>query len=296
MIGAIKIGSATGTLLPHQRGIVWYYFALGCLAFVGAIAMGTILNSRSDRAAAQNSTFTRVTVQIMPDGGVAPPGEIPVVLAVLNATPGVASAAVLSDSDNSALVAPWLGTNMSARDLPFPVLIDVKLAAGAGLDLPNFRKRLLAAAPHAVVDAPPQRPGGIVAISSQTFPFAVLLLTGSALAFAISFVSLIRAHIAIHRRTLELLQLMGAKNARIAGLVTTGPVIATLIASLVGTAVAAGLFSLPEISERSGIRVNILGPGLSSMGLAWLAFIPVTAAIIAWLTGRSLAMSALRRF
>ena len=276
--------------------MVWYYFALGCMAFVAAIAMGSTLNSRNDRAAAQNSAFTRVTVQIMPAGAVAPPAEIPAALAVLNATPGVASAAVLSDSDNSALIAPWLGTSLSARDLPFPVLIDVKLAAGAGPDVPNLRRRLLAAAPHAVVDAPRQRPDGFVAIYSRSLPVAVLLLTGSALAFAISFASLIRAHIAIHQRTLELLLLMGTKNARIADLVTTGPVIGTLTASLVGTAVAAGLFSLPEIGQRSGIRVNILGPGLSSMELAWLAFIPVTAAIIVWLTGRLLAMSALRRF
>jgi cell division transport system permease protein len=296
MIGALKDSRTSGPLLPQPRGMIWYYFALGCLAFVAAIAIGTLLSSPSDMAGPQNRAFTRVTVQIMPDGAGAPPAEIPAALAVLNATPGIASAAVLSESDNSALVAPWLGTNLSARDLPFPILIDVKLTAGAGPDLPNLRKRLVAAAPHAVVDAPRQSRGGIVAFSSQSFSIAVLLLAGTTLAFAISFACLLRAQIVVHRKTLELLLLMGAKNARVVHLVTTRPVIATLIASLVGTAVAAGLFSLPEISERSGIRVNLLGPGLSSVELAWLAFIPVTAAIIVWLTGRLLTMSALRRF
>jgi cell division protein FtsX len=232
----------------------------------------------------------------MPDGATAPPAEIPAALAVLNATPGIDSAAVLSDMDNSALVAPWLGTDFAARDLPFPVLIDVKLAAGAGPDLPDLRKRLLAAAPHAIVDSPRQTPGGIVATSSQSVATATLLLIATVLAFGISFACLVRAQIAVHGKTLELLLLMGAKHRRVADLVTRWPAIETLVASLVGTALAAGLFSLSAISERAGIRVNILVPGLSSVELAWLAFIPVTAAIIVWLTGRLLTMSALRRF
>jgi cell division transport system permease protein len=296
MIGAIRDGPPAGSLLPRQRGMIWYFFVQGCLAFIAAIAISTLLDSRSDIAGAQNRPFIRVTVQIMSDGAAPPPAEIPAALAVLNATPGIASAAVLSESDNFALVAPWLGTNLSPSDLPFPVLIDVKLAAGAGPDLPNLRKRLAAAAPHAVVDAPRQRPSGMISVSARSIWIALLLLAATALAFAISFASLLRAQIAVHRRTLELLLLMGARNARVVDLVTTGPVIATVIASLVGTAVGAGLFSLPEISERFGIHVNILVPELSLMKLAWLAFIPVAAAIIVWLTGRLLAMSALRRF
>jgi len=296
MTGRTRHGPATGPLIPQQRGAIWYYFVPGCLAFVAAIGIGNLLTARSDVAAEQNRAFSRVTVQIMPDGATAPPAEIPAALAVLNATPGIASAAVLSDTDNSALIAPWLGTNVSARDLPFPVLIDVKLAAGVGPDLSRLRKRLAAAAPHATVDAPRQRSGGIVATSSQSYSISVLLIAGTALAFAISCACLIKAHIAVHRKTLELLLLMGAKHRRVADLVTRWPAIETLVASLVGTALAAGLFSLSAISERAGIRVNILVPGLSSVELAWLAFIPVTAAIIVWLTGRLLTMSALRRF
>jgi hypothetical protein len=56
------------------------------------------------------------------------------------------------------------------------------------------------------------------------------------------------------------------------------------------------LFLLPQITERAGIRVNIPGSGLSLIQLAWLAFIPVTAAIIVGLAGRLLTILALRRF
>jgi cell division transport system permease protein len=296
MIGLMRNGSPAGTLFPEQQDSIWYYCALGCLAFIAALAIGSALDSRGGMDGAQNRPFGRVTVQIMPDGAVAPPAEIPAALKVLNATPGIASAAVLSDSDNSALVARWLGTNLSARDLPFPVLIDVKLASGAHPDLPRLQKRLAAAAPHAVVDAPRQNTAGATDISAQTLWIVVLFLGATIIAFTFSFASLVRAQIAAHRETLELLQLMGTRSARAAGLLTTRPVVTTLVASLVGTAVAAGVFSLPEFSERLGIGVNIPVPGLSLMASAWLAFIPVAAAIIAWSTGRLLAMSALRRF
>jgi cell division transport system permease protein len=185
---------------------------------------------------------------------------------------------------------------LSPRDLPFPVLIDVKLRPGAGPDLPALQKKLRAAAPHAVVDAPRQNPRGVDTVSAQLIWIALLLLSATTLAFTFSFASLIRAQIAVHRQTLELLQLIGAKSARVADLVATGPVAATVIASLIGTAAAAGLFLLPEISERFGIQVNIPVPIPSLMGLAWLAVIPVAAAAIAWPTGRLVAMSALRRF
>ena len=296
MIGFVRGGSPAGALFPEQQDTIWYYFALGCLAFIAALAIGTALDSRGNMDGAQNRPFGRVTVQIMPDGAAAPPAEIPAALKVLSATPGIASAAVLSDSDNSALVARWLGTNLSARDLPFPVLIDVKLASGARPDLSSLQKKLSAAAPHAVVDSPRQNTAAAMNISAQSLWIALLLLGATIIAFTFSFASLIRAQIAVHRDTLELLQLMGAKSARAAGLLTTRPVITALVASLVGTAVAAGLFSLPEMSERLGIGVNIPVPGLSPLAAAWLALIPLTAAIIAWLTGRLLAMSALRRF
>jgi len=295
MIGAIRDHTPAGRLFPRQQGRTWY-LALGCLAFIAAIALSTVLNSAGNLAGAQNRSFGRVTVQIMPDGDAAPPAEIPAALGVLNATPGISSAAVLSDSDNSALIAPWLGANLSARDVPFPVLIDVKLAPGAAPDLPRLQKKLTAAAPHAVVDAPRQNLRGAITSSAETTSIALLLLGTTALAFAFSFACLIHAQIAVHRDTVELLQLMGVSSTRVAALLTTGPVIGTIIASLVGTTVAAGLFSLPEISQRIGIRINLPVPELSLMGSAPLVFIPVTAAIIAWMTARLLAIPALRRF
>ena len=292
----MRIDPPAGLLFPLQRETIWYFISLGFLAFVATIALGATLDSRGNLAGAQNHPFGRVTVQIMPVGAAPPAAEIPAALKVLNATPGIASAAVLSDAENSALVAPWLGANLSPRDLPFPVLIDVKLAPGAGPNLPGLQKKLTAAAPHAVVETPRQNTGGIIGSSAQSIWIALLLLGAIAIAFTLSFACLIRSQMAIHRETAELLHLMGAQGTRVAALLTTGPVVVALIASLIGTAVAAGLFSLPEISEGYGIRVNIPVPGLSVMGSACLVLVPATAALIAWLTARSLVMPALRRF
>ncbi|MEM7544388.1 MAG: cell division protein FtsX [Pseudomonadota bacterium] len=79
------------------------------------------------------------------------PATIDGALGVLEVTPGVAVARVLSDDENRALLAPWLGEEADIAALPLPVLIDVTLS-GAGPDVEELKRQLALSAPGAIYD------------------------------------------------------------------------------------------------------------------------------------------------
>lgn len=278
-------------LLPMDPGIIWFCLTVGFLAFVAAVALGAILNARRDAVLWDSRVFGRLTVQIMPEGLDPPPAEIPAAIAVLKSLPGVVSADVMTKTDNLALVRPWLGQNSTLNSLPFPALIDVKLAPGAAPDIADVQKRLLASAPHAIID---DHRHWISELGSTTNPsswMAALLLCVSVSAYVSVFISATRSQISTHWNNVELIRLFGATDWRVAQLCGTQSVIPVALSSATGTALCAGLFALRMVWERAPAII----PPLSTADLPWLAFIPVAAAIIAWLTGHLLVISALRR-
>ncbi len=73
--------------------------------------------------------------------------ETDAALGVLRATPGIAHAAPLSESEMQSLVEPWLGKGALVAELPLPKLIDAAIVPGASVDLPGLAARLKQAAP-----------------------------------------------------------------------------------------------------------------------------------------------------
>ena len=62
--------------------------------------------------------------------------QIQAALDVLNATPGIAHAALISDTDTEALVEPWIGKNNLVAEIPLPRLIDATITPGEQVDIP----------------------------------------------------------------------------------------------------------------------------------------------------------------
>jgi cell division transport system permease protein len=271
-------------------GTILCVLTVGFLAFVAAFALGAILNARRDVVLWDSRVFGRLTVQIMPEGLDPPPAEIPAAIAVLKSLPGVVSADVMTKTDNLALVRPWLGQNSALDSLPFPALIDVTLAPGAAPDITDVQKRLLASAPHAIIDDHRQWISELWPTTNPSSWMAALLLCVSVFAFVSVFISATRTQISTHWNNVELIRLFGATDWRVAQLCGTQPVIPVVLSSAAGTALCAGLFALRMLLEKAPAII----PPLSAADLPWLAFIPVTAAIMAWLTGHLLVISALR--
>ncbi|HXJ02300.1 MAG TPA: hypothetical protein VNH44_13840, partial [Micropepsaceae bacterium] len=201
----------------------------------------------------------------------------------------------LSDADNLALVEPWLGHDAVIAALPFPRLIDVRLAPGATPDLGALQQRLKSAAPHAVLDDIGRWIGRLKTTASSVVLAALAILALIAMGTAATVAFATRAGLAAHHDIVQLLHLMGAKDRFIARAFEFHYFVAAGIAAACGAAFAALVFVAAGSLDQLGLStVSFLPPlGLPWQELPWLASIPAAAAIIAWATARVSVIAAL---
>ena len=62
-------------------------------------------------------------------------------MAALAAEPGVESATLVSEEEKARLLAPWLGADVQALDLPLPDLIGVATKPGGAQGRPSTSRR-----------------------------------------------------------------------------------------------------------------------------------------------------------
>lgn len=290
---AIPIGRS-GPILPRPRGRVLLGVAMVLIAFAASIAIGLMLAVRHNAALWEDHVSGRLTVQIMPEGTAPPPAEIASALALLRGTPGVVSADVMSASENAALVAPWMRSGETAAGLPFPALIDVKLNGGTTLDIQALKQRLLVSAPHALFDDPGRSIDAPTPLRAQTFWMAAVVLAVSALSFVLALAGMLRGWMAAQQHNVELLRLLGVSNMGIAGLIGRFSTAGVVLTAAAGSGLAASLFLLEAAGGKLAFLIPAPVPVVSPSDLPWLAFVPVTAAIITWVICHLLVWSALR--
>lgn len=292
MIRLLKFlfGSRTSDQIVPSHGIsAWLTFSaafsmafIAVFALVLALAVGRVAD-RWSLDLAQTAT-----VRI-----VAPMAEIDAqTAAALNAlltTPGVASAAVLDDAAQAALLAPWLGEDLPIDSLPLPKLIEVTII-GDGPDINNLKLRLAAEAPGALFDDHskwrlPLRDAAqhlrLVAVASlamvaMTIAIIVTLAANSALASSASIIKTLR--------------LIGATDSYIARAFVRRITFRTLSGAIFGTGIA--MVAMFLISGNGEVMTT-----LSFVGLEWaLALtIPIFAAVTAFFATRIAATRHLRR-
>src|SRR5205085_9004373 len=137
-------------------------------------------------------------------------------LRALRATPGVERAEPLDDKANAALLERWLGPGLAADELRLPRLIDLHVDPARALDPAALAKRLAAAAPSARLD---DHRGWLdrlfdVARAIELVAAAIVALVAGAAVTSIVFAT--RTGLAIHRATVELLHVIGARDTFLA--------------------------------------------------------------------------------
>ena len=282
-------------ILPREQGAVSLDLVIGVMAFLAALALGGVLIANRSAESWQAGLSGRLTVQILPQGQAPPENEVDAAVRLLQATPGVVYAGPLSDADNLALVEPWIGRDAVVAALPFPKLIDVRLAPGATPDIAGLERRLKAASPHAVLDDHRRWIGRLRTTANTVVlsAFTILALIAVATAATVAFAT--RAGLAAHREIVELLHLMGAQDRFIARAFEWHYFLAALIAGVCGAVLATAIFSAAGSLDQFGLAsVSFLPPlGLPLSELPWLALVPVAASIIAWATARASVIAAL---
>jgi len=202
---ALALGrDGSARYLPWTIGLKMFFAAL---AVAGMVAL--------ERVAATWQTGANAVVTVeLPAGSTLEMREA--ALETMRRTVGVASAELLSDAALADLLSPWLGANEVSKDLPLPVLIDVRIDEGELVDWGEAEARLHAAVPVASLETGMVWVERLVDFARLGQLLAAIVLTVVCGVAAMTVIFATRAGLAIHRETVELLHLLGASDAYLA--------------------------------------------------------------------------------
>ena len=215
MIRLIRAVPARRALPPFAGNAASWFAPLlvALMVYVASLAgIGLILVDETLRAS-ENLLSGRLTVQIPADASAA---RVETILAVLRQTPGVGSVHLLTPSETSRLLEPWLGSPVPLEELPVPRLIDVGLDPAAAIDMAKLRTQLASIVPEIRLDDYSPVVSGLRA---RTRPIQALLgaaIGGALLLVAALAVFATDAAVAARRSDIELLHLVGADDRQIA--------------------------------------------------------------------------------
>lgn len=214
-------------------------------------------------------------------------------LDVLRTAPGVRSVRLVEVEEQRALLAPWLGADISLDALPLPLVIEIE-ADRAALDRPALEARLAAEAPGAVFDdhaawrAPLVEAGRRLQLAAGAILAALGLVLAAALALAAG------AAVAAGAGTVETLRLVGARDGFIAGAFVRPLLRRAALAAGLGALLAAALLLL--LPSRAETQALAFSPRPEGWGWLSLAAPPLAAVAVAWAAAGLAARGALRRW
>ena len=216
-------------------------------------------------------------------------------LAAIRALPEVTRAEAVGRERLLTLLEPWLGGTDVSADMPLPRIIDVQLAPDAHVDTNALSERLSKVAPGIVVDDHAMWLSRLVRLirAVEGLASGVLVFMGLATVGTVVFTT--RTGLAIHQDVIEVLHLIGARDAYVARQFGQRALALGLRGGLIGLALAVPtLVGVGSLAER--LEAGLL-PDVSLAPLHWvaLAFLPLAVAGIATLTARLTVIRTLSR-
>lgn len=213
------------------------------------------------------------------------------ILAVLSATPGIASSRILTDAEQRALLEPWFGPDLPIETLPIPRLIEI-VEGTPGYDGEGLRQRLAAEAPGAVLDDHMRwrRPLAEAASRIRLLGVLSIALIGAAMAAMITLAA--NAALAANAEVIRVLRLVGAKDNYIARAFVRRFTLRTLTGAAIGAVAGlSGVALLPSADAAGGF---LTGLGFTGASWLWPLILPPLAAVVAFLATRRAAFAKLR--
>ena len=137
---------------------------------------------------------------------------------------------------------PWLGELSQINELPIPKLVDVKLDKSVPFSLDMFKTELNAIAPYAQVDSHRIWLSNLIDIAGGIQKTILIILTLLILTTAFTVIYTTRSGLLVQSGTLNLLQMMGAKDFTIAFNVAFHAFWKSFLGGIIGF-----LFSLPVV-------------------------------------------------
>lgn len=271
----------------------------GGLAFVMAVlcvfaCLTALAALAGDRAATGWTAQLRgsATVIVRPKGAESPDAAAARAAEALSGVRGVGEAQALGKDKALALLEPWIGRQALTDDLPVPRLVTIELDKGAPASAADLQRALKAADIDATVDDHSLWTRDIVraGLWARAAAFGLFALTALAAAAVIAFAA--RAALSTRREVVGALQIAGAEDGFIAGLMIRRFASLAFVSGLLAALAAGAIAALA--------RVFGGGQGLTPvLPVAWtdlliLPACPILAALVAALAARGAALGLLR--
>ncbi|MBO5997891.1 MAG: FtsX-like permease family protein [Alphaproteobacteria bacterium] len=169
--------------------------------------------------------------------------ELDTIQEFLKQQPFVESVHILNNDEMEKLMSPWLENLSALNELPIPKLVDVTLKKDVPFSLDVFRNNINALAPYAQVDSHRIWLSHLMDIAKGIQRTILVIISLLILTTAFTVIYTTRSSLLVQESTLELLQLMGAKDWSISFGVATNSFTRGFCGALVGL-----LFSLPIVA------------------------------------------------
>ena len=208
MIGFVRNGPLD--LDSASRYLPWI---VGMQVFLATLALAAGIFLFTTGAAWRTNLSGTLTIQV--PVGLAQSQNVAAAIKLLKATPGVTSAARITDQDVAAMLEPWLGAQRFSLDLPMPVLIDATVRHGEIVDLSELSLRLERVAPGAVIDNHAVWLRSLVNLVDVAVTVSFIIMTIILTVVMTTVIVTTRTGLEVHREIIELLHLIGAQDSYI---------------------------------------------------------------------------------
>lgn len=278
-------------VVPPSGITAWLtVFVSAAMAFLAVFALALLFatDRLADRWSAELARTATLRISA-PSEQIA--AQVEAALAVLAQTPGVASARALTAEEQRRLLEPWFGPDLPLDTLPVPQLVEI-VEDGQGFDAEGLRLRLRAEAPGAILDDHTRwrRPLIDAAGRLRSLGWLALLLIAGSLAAMVTLAA--SASLAAHARVIDVLRLIGARDAFVARAFTRRFTLRALAGAGAGTVL--GMAAVALLPRSDGPTAFLTD--LAFRGPEWLAplAIPLLAGVTAFWTTRLAALRRLR--
>lgn len=273
------------------------YVVIAVMCYLASLGMGVAIYVNGVADTWASGLSGTLTVQLKPTEDMTPDEQVDRALTILKSTPGLYGIAPLSREHTEELLNPWLGKGNLPKNLPLPRLIDVRLDANAPPDLTSLRQRLRANVPGIVLDDHFRWKNRLLAFagSLQGMTLAALALIILSMLAIVVFAT--RAAMAANREVVEVLHLVGARDAFIASEFQAHFLRLGIVAGLLGALAAALTLIVLGFFMSGDGDVGLFLPSLTMNFWAYplLLLVPALSAFVAMVTARVTALDVIGR-
>jgi cell division transport system permease protein len=199
-------GDASGRFLP---------WIIGCMVYLAALALAAALAADNLATRWHADLAGRFTVELPPaPSSNEKDAKLREITDYLADIEGVTAVKLIGAAEKAALLRPWLGGTELPADIVLPDLIVVE--AAKAIDMAKLSTELTAFDPAIRIDDHGSWHGDLLAFSGSMKILALIVLSLIALAAISTVIFVTRTGLAIHRRVIEIVHLVGAQDSYIA--------------------------------------------------------------------------------